>query len=114
MFTKKFRARAHACPTRDPTFSLATYQLYNTTTFAFQLYANIDSFSCNTVQGWRGAAVVQQNADGLIAVISWRNNHLSPWERQKEAERDTRFVELGRSVRGAGRSVLEAGVPEVV
>jgi hypothetical protein len=37
------------------------------------------------------------------------------WEKQKEIERDTRFVELGRvPVRGAGRAVLEAGEPEVV
>ncbi len=36
------------------------------------------------------------------------------WERQKEAERDSRFVELGRYLcEGAGGTVLEAGEPEV-
>ena len=34
------------------------------------------------------------------------------WEQRKEAERDTRFVELGKiSLRGAGRAVLAAGEP---
>ena len=37
------------------------------------------------------------------------------WEKQKEAERDTRFVDLGQvSVRGAGGTVLAGGEPEVV
>ncbi len=37
------------------------------------------------------------------------------WERQKEMERDTRFVELGQvSVRGAGGTVLEVGEAGVV
>jgi hypothetical protein len=32
------------------------------------------------------------------------------WEQRKEAERDTRFVELGRS----GGTVLEGGEPQIV
>jgi len=60
----------------------SVYELYHTTAFAFQLYANIDSFSYNAgeaVQGWRGAAIVQQNVDGLITVNHWQNNHFSPY-----------------------------------
>src|SRR5208282_2697229 len=60
----------------------SVYQLYHTTAFAFQLYANIDFFSSNAgnaVQGWRRAAIVQQNADGLITVMNWGNNQFSPY-----------------------------------
>ena len=35
------------------------------------------------------------------------------WEQGKETERDTKFVELGRSVRGASRTVLASGEFEV-
>ena len=37
------------------------------------------------------------------------------WERTKERERDVRFVDLGRvSLRGSGRTILEARKSEVV
>jgi hypothetical protein len=60
----------------------SAYQLYRTTAFAFQLYANIDSFSYNSgdsAEGWRGAAIIQQNAAGMITVNSWQSNQFSPY-----------------------------------
>lgn len=36
------------------------------------------------------------------------------WEQRKEAERDTKFVELGRYLCEVGGTVLEARKPEVV
>jgi hypothetical protein len=67
-------------PANIPTGSL--YQLYHTTAFAFQLYANINSFSFNegaALQGWRGAAIIQQNADGVITVNDSHGNEFSPY-----------------------------------
>jgi hypothetical protein len=58
------------------------YRLYHTTAFAFQLYANINSFSFNegnARQGWRGAAIIQQNADGVITVNDSQSNQFSPY-----------------------------------
>lgn len=60
----------------------SSYQLYSTTAFAFQLYTNINSLSFNagsSIQGWRGAAIVQQNANGIITVNSWEGNQFSPY-----------------------------------
>jgi hypothetical protein len=58
------------------------YRLYHTTAFAFQLYANINSFSFNegnARQGWSGAAIIQQNADGVITVNDSKSNQFSPY-----------------------------------
>jgi hypothetical protein len=60
----------------------SVYQLYHTTAFAFQLYTNINSFSFNAgsaMQGWRGAAIIQQNADGMITVNNSQSNQFSPY-----------------------------------
>ena len=52
----------------------------------------------------RRAAFVLSKIDEILA-----------WEQRNEAEKDTRFVELGQlSVRGSGRTVLAAGQSEVV
>lgn len=60
----------------------SAYQMFHTTAVAFQLYSNIDSFSFNAgsaMQGWRQAAIVQQNAAGVITVGSWGDNVFSPY-----------------------------------
>jgi hypothetical protein len=51
------------------------------------------------------------NQKRALFVLS-KIDEILAWERRSEAERDTRFVELG-PVRSAGRTVMEAGEPEV-
>jgi hypothetical protein len=54
--------------------------------------------------------------DGVAALQdAKRRRKWAAWEKQKEVERDTAFVELGRlPVRGAGGTVLAGGEREVV